>query len=140
MKTISQRRPARRTGFTLVEVLIAMLFMVIVLPVLLKGIAICDMAASRSRARDAAAGMAQSKLSEILAAQAWKTGNLSGDFAPIDSTMHWQTTVTSWAGDTTGAGIQQVDLVVTFPENGRQQPLKISTLAYPLPMQSGQKS
>ena len=81
---MTQRRKhsPRRNGFTLVEVLAALLLMAIILPVTMRGLGFATHAAVSSRRRNEASLLAQSKLDELLATQQWANGGaMSGDFS-----------------------------------------------------------
>ncbi len=119
----------RRSGFTFVEVLVTMMLLAIVMPAIMKGVSLGIMAASDAKRRTEASGLAQEKLSEIVAAQTWTSGNLSGDFSPNWPGYQWQATVQAWPDDTTGTGIQEIDLTVTWQSRGKPSSLTLSTLA-----------
>jgi prepilin-type N-terminal cleavage/methylation domain-containing protein len=119
----------RRAGFTLVEVLVTMMLLAIVMPVIMKGISLGVMAASDAKRRTEAAGLAQAKLSELVASQEWASGNLSGDFSPNWPAYKWQAAVQAWPDDTSGTGIQELDLTVTWMSRGKPSSLMLSTLA-----------
>jgi prepilin-type N-terminal cleavage/methylation domain-containing protein len=129
---ISHRRypRARAAGFTLIEILVTLLLMALVLPPVMRGISAAAGAGSAARHRTEGAGLASSQLATVVAGGLWHTTNLSGDFSPDWPNYHWQATVTPWGADTSGMGLQQIDLAVTWQERGRQQSLKLSTLAY----------
>ncbi len=116
-------------AFTLIEVLATLLLMAIVLPAVMQGVTLATGAGSAARWRTEAAGLAKSKLSEIIATDQWQQGNLSGDFNPDWPGFQWQATVQPWPGDTNGTGLQQVDLTVTWTERGRSESLTLTTLA-----------
>jgi general secretion pathway protein I len=127
----SRYRPSIKAfGFTLIEVLATLLLIAIVLPAVMRGMTLATEAGSAARWRTDAAGLAQSKLAEIVATDQWQQGNLSGDFSPDWPNYQWQATVQSWPGDTSGAGIQQIDLTITWTERNRPESLTLSTLAY----------
>lgn len=117
-------------GFTLVEVLATLMLMAIVLPAVMKGIQLSQAAASSARRRTEAAGLAEGKLSEIVATAQWQGGNLSGDFGPGWPDYHWQAVVQAWPDDTTSANLQQIDLKVTWVARGHDDSLTLSTLTY----------
>jgi general secretion pathway protein I len=119
-----------RRGFTLIEVLAAMLLMAIVLPTVMQGVAAATRTASDSRHRTEAAGLAEEKLNEILATGQWQGGTLSGDFGNDWPGYRWQANVNGWAADTTSVGLQQIDLSVLWNGPTRQQSITLSTLAY----------
>jgi hypothetical protein len=54
--------------------------MAIVLPITMRGVSYATSAAASARRRNEAAALAQSKLDELLATQAWSTGSTAGDF------------------------------------------------------------
>jgi general secretion pathway protein I len=121
----------RRRGFTLIEVLAAVMLMALVLPAVMRGISMADKAADDARHRTEAAGLAQTELAEIVATQSWQTGDQTGDFSPDWPAYSWKSAVAPWVGDTSGAGIQQIDLTVTWTSRGQVQSLNLTTLAYP---------
>ncbi len=122
--------PPAHVGFTLVEVLAALMLIAIVLPAVMKGAAMATSIASSARRRNEAAGLAEEKLAEIIATDQWQTSSLSGDFGSDWPGYRWQATVQSWPEDTSGAGLQQVDLRVSWMARNKQDSLTLSTLAY----------
>jgi prepilin-type N-terminal cleavage/methylation domain-containing protein len=120
----------RRGGFTLVEVLVTLMFLAISLPAIMEGISLATKVGSQTVHRTEAAGLAQSKLAEIVSSEEWESGNLSGDFGADWPSYRWQADVQPWAEDTTSAGIQQIDVNVYWTEQGREQSIVLSTLAY----------
>jgi len=126
----------RRGGFTLVEVLAATLLIAIVLPSVMEGVSVATRAATSARYRNEATSLAQGKLAELLATNAWQSGNLSGDFSPDWPRYQWSATEQAWAGDLTGAGLQEIDLRVTWFDRNRQDSITLSTITYPNQTQS----
>jgi general secretion pathway protein I len=122
--------PHSARGFTLVEVLATIMLLAIVIPALKEGITVATGLASSSRLRTEAAGLAESKLNEVLATGEWQNGQTSGDFGTDYPTFRWQATVTSWPYDTTSAGLQQIDMEVTYRFRNSDQTVKLSTLTY----------
>jgi general secretion pathway protein I len=118
-------------GFTLIEVLATLLLMAIVLPIVMRGITMATQAADASRHRTEAAGLAQSEMAQILASQSWQNGNQSGDFGTDWPQYTWDSSVTPWAGDTSGAGLQQIDVSVYWSINSKKNSVTLSSLAYP---------
>ena len=130
-RVLVPRVPVPRGGFTLVEVLAATLLIAIVLPSIMEGVSVATRAASTSRSRNEATMLAQGKLSELVATGQWQGGNLSGDFSPDWPRYQWQATVQSWAADTSGAGLQQIDVRVSWVDRNREDSLTLSTIIYP---------
>src|SRR5258706_11138235 len=69
---------ARRAGFTLAEVLAALLFMAIVIPVALQGIKIANQAGQVAVRKTQAARVAQRVLNESIVTTNWDKSGLSG--------------------------------------------------------------
>jgi prepilin-type N-terminal cleavage/methylation domain-containing protein len=127
-----------RTGFTLIECLATMLLMAIVLPVAVQGINTTLRSADSTRNRTEAAGLAQSKLSELIVggSPVWSAGGLSGDFGADWPTFKWNATVSSWVNDTQNVGLQQLDVTVTWTARNQPQSLTVSGLVYTRPVPS----
>ncbi len=125
----TNRQSERCRGFTLIEVLAALLLIAIVLPVVMKGVTLAGAAASDARRRTEAAGLAESKLNEIVATGQWQgAGALNGDFGTDWPDYRWEATVQPWAGDSTSSSIQQIDLRVIWIARGHEDSLALSTL------------
>jgi prepilin-type N-terminal cleavage/methylation domain-containing protein len=131
---MNRRRHSNSRGFTLIEVLVTLLFMAIAIPAIMGGISSATRIAGSTRRRSEATGLAESELNQIVASGSWQAGNSAGDFSAISpdfSDYTWQSNVTPWAQDTTGQQIQQIDLIVSWKgPNGNPQTLTLSTLAY----------
>jgi general secretion pathway protein I len=119
-----------RSGFTLIEVLAAVMLIAIVLPAIMEGISLATTAASTARRRTDAAALAQSQLNTLLSSQQWQSGQMAGTFAPDWPDYQWQATVVNWPGDTTGLGIQEIDMEVFWTARSQRQSVIVSTLTY----------
>ena len=119
----------KRAGFTLVEVLAAMLLVGIVLPAVMKGITLSQAAGSDARRRTEAAGLAEGKLAELISTDAWQDGDSSGAF-PDAPEYRWEFVAGPWADDTSGASIQQLQLRVIWTARSREDSVTLSTLAF----------
>jgi Tfp pilus assembly protein PilV len=115
----------------LIEVLVTLLVMAIVIPAIMRGLTLSTLAASEARHRTEASGLAQSELSQIIASESWQNGNTSGDFMPDWPGYTWQLASAPWPGDTSGAGLDEIDLTVTWTERGKPQSVTLCSLAYP---------
>jgi prepilin-type N-terminal cleavage/methylation domain-containing protein len=126
------RRSSRRRGFTLIEVLSTLLLMAIVIPVIMRGITYAQKAADSGRHRAEAAGLAQMEMATILATTSWQTsGSQSGDFSPDFPEYKWESQAAPWPGDTVGAGLDEIDLTVSWGSGNQHQSITLCTLAYP---------
>src|SRR5688572_780238 len=85
MKTSSNRG-----GFTLVEVLAAMVLMGIVLPVAMRGVSLAVAAAGHARHLSEASSLAETKLNELLLVDIASAAGASGDFAPEHPEYQWK--------------------------------------------------
>lgn len=129
VSTLRARR-GRRHGFTLVEVLATLMLIAIVLPAVMRGIALATAAGSTARRRTEASSLAEAKMNEIIATQQWEGGTLAGDFAPDWPDYHWQATVQPWPQDNTGLSMQQLDMRVTWGTPDHPGSVTLSTLVY----------
>jgi prepilin-type N-terminal cleavage/methylation domain-containing protein len=131
MTARSNNHRIRAAGFTLVEVLVTLLLIGIVLPAIMHGVTLAMAAGDGARHRNDATQLAKSQLAQLVAGTQWSnTSNLSGDFSPDWPGYQWKAVVQPWDQDTSGMGIQQIDLTVSWQERGRTETLVLSTLAY----------
>jgi prepilin-type N-terminal cleavage/methylation domain-containing protein len=144
-----KRRSSESRGFTLIEVLVTMLLLALVLPLVMNGITSASSAASDARRRNEAAGLAEEKLDEIIATQAWvNQPSLSGDFTMNGANnwpdYRWNAVIQPWTQPTASGGLQinsptnavnmyQIDLRVEWKARNRDQSITLSTLAYQRP-------
>ena len=130
-RAVCRCRARSRHAFTLIEALAALLLVAIVLPVVMKAVSVGTTSASQSRRRTEAASLAQSKLSELVATENWKSGILSGHFdlsyGDSGPEYGWRATVRPW----NEPYVQQLDLYVTWTgPSGAEQSVTLSTLVY----------
>ena len=117
------RRISKR-GFTLVEVLAAIVLIAIVLPVAMHGISIATAVGGAAKFKAEAAILAQSKLNELVVTKSWQDAELAGDFGEDHPRFKWVASVNNWDNST----LKQLDLEVVWEANGRQQSVLVSTL------------
>jgi len=125
----------RGRGFTLIEVLAALLLMAVVMPVVMNGISLATRTSSTARRRDEAAGLAQAKLAEIISSGQWQNGNLSGDFSPDWPDYRWEAALQAQMNSnlgitTTEVTLQQLDLRVIWRARNAEDSVTLSTLVY----------
>ena len=124
------RRRRRRSGFTLVEALAALLLVAIVLPVVMRGVSVAARAASSARRNTEAASLAQSKLNEIVATEQWRSGYLAGQFDSDDGDnaydYSWSAEATRWSEPY----VRQLAVSVSWTSGGTQQSVTLTTLVY----------
>jgi prepilin-type N-terminal cleavage/methylation domain-containing protein len=118
-------RRTRRGGFTLLEVLVALVLMGIVLPITMRGATLAMRAASTARHQTEAATLGDAKLTEMVAQGDWQSGNTQGDFSPDFPQYQWQLQSAQRDLDVT-----ELQLTVTWKERGVDRSINVSTLAY----------
>jgi len=145
MKPRTDSRPqARRAGFTLAEVLAALAFMAIVIPVAVHGLQIANRAGVVAQRKAMAAGIGERVINEIVVARAWTQTTRSGtqNAGPyrFTWTIHNQpwnalTSVqssTSVTGVNTGVvtanNIHELSVDVSFDVQGQAYSVHLSTL------------
>lgn len=113
-------------GFTLMEILAALLLIGLILPVAMKGVSLASMLASDSARKYEALDLAETRLAEILLQKDWQSSSESGTFEDEYDQYHWMMEVSDW----TVAGLKQIDLVVYWQQRNRQRNVTLSTLIY----------
>ena len=116
---------ARRGGFTLIEVLAAMIILGIVLPVAMRGVSLSLAAASNAKHLNEAAQLADQKLNEVAITGQWQQNGLSGDFTPDHPDYKW--VVQSEQRD---YGLSEVRVRVTWTQRGQEREFIASTFVY----------
>lgn len=92
---IRSRRFAR-AAFTLAEVLAALAFMVIVIPVAVRGLQIANRAGVVAQRKAIAARIGERLLNEIVVAQQWNGGDRSGTTSAGPYQFHWTLHSQAW--------------------------------------------
>lgn len=114
-------------GFTLIEILAALLLIGLVLPAVMKGISIISILASDSDHKYEALDLAETKLAEVLLEESWQnSSSQSGSFENEYEDYQWVIDASDW----TQAGIKQIDVFVYWQQRNRQREIKLSTLVY----------
>jgi type II secretory pathway pseudopilin PulG len=128
MKFATKRRSASRKGveaFTLAEVLAALLFMAIVIPVALEGMRIASRAGELADRKREAARVAEKILNESIVTTNWNKSAQSGTILEADREYRWSLRSSAW----TESAMQQLSVEVQFPVQGQDYTVQMSTLA-----------
>ena len=115
----------KRKAFTLVEVLVTLVFMGIVLPVAMRGLSLSLAAASHARHMNEAASLAESKLNEIAIEGTLASPETSGDFGPDHP--EYRFAVESNARD---FGMTEMIVHVMWNEGAAEKSTSVATLIY----------
>jgi prepilin-type N-terminal cleavage/methylation domain-containing protein len=120
------RRRVRR-GFTLAEVLAALLLMAIVIPVALQGVGIASRAGLLGQRKAAAMRVAERLMDELLVTGQLTSNTASGSMADGDVTYPWTMQAEPWPED----AMTKVTVRVTFTVQGNDYDVSASTLYDP---------
>lgn len=120
-----------RAGFTLLEALIALVFMAVVLPLALGGISQVLRTVDRVGRLDTAQRLAESRLATWTADGSWRTAPASGDFTDTASegtaedltAYHWTLVTAPWRD----GGLTTLTLTIAWGE-GDGDHLSVATL------------
>ena len=123
-------RGSRRlqAGFTLVEMLAAMLFMAIVIPVALQGLRIASRAGAVAARKGVAVQLAESKLNELIVTSQWHNSGQGGACGPQWPGYQWTLKNEAWNGDTTLNSLRLVTVEVTYPVQNQNYNVHLSTV------------
>ena len=114
-----------RAAFTLAEVLAALLFMAIVIPVALEGLRIASLAGQVGERKSVAARVADRVLSEMAITGSGPGGNDSGSITEGQHEFQWTVQSVAWAED---GALQETTVRVVYFVQGREYEVTVSTL------------
>lgn len=113
-----------RRAFTLVEVLAALLFMAIVIPVALHGISVASRAGTLGQRKATAVRIAERVLNEIVITGQTSQSSSSGSITEGGTAYPWSMQSTNWSED----AMTQITVRVTFSVQGSNYEVSASTL------------
>ncbi|HNQ34833.1 MAG TPA: hypothetical protein PKN80_02080 [bacterium] len=116
----------KRDAFTLVEVLAALTFTMILLPVAMKGVSLATGASADARRRIEATLLARTLMAELESEGVNQFSEASGDFAPEAPGYQWSARVA--AGPESNLNELQVE--VTWQSRGSERSVTLATLIY----------
>jgi len=112
-------------GFTLAEVLAALLFMAIVIPVAVQGLHIASRAGSVAERKAVTARLADSKLNELIVTGQWQSSAQKGTIQEGWQSYSWTLESEPWAED---GAMRLVTVHVSVSVQGRDYDVAMSTL------------
>ena len=119
-----RQRIRSRAGFTFAEVLAALAFMAIVIPVVLQGISIANRAGVGAERKEIAVQLAANTLNQLSVSNLWQTAQASGTFDQDYPGYTWSMQQQAWPD----GAMQQLTLEVTYPLQGRIFAVELSPL------------
>jgi type II secretory pathway pseudopilin PulG len=117
----------QRRGFTLAEVLAALLFMAIVIPVAMHGMSVASRAGILGQRKAAAARVAERLLDEMLVTGQISAGATSGTTTDGETTYPWSMTSQSWSEDS----LTEITVTVSFTVQGNNYDVSVTTVYDP---------
>lgn len=112
-------------AFTLAEVLAALLFMAIVIPVAVQGLRIASRAGEVAARKSDAVRVAERILNESIVTTNWNKSFQNGTVQEGDREYRWTLRNENWKEDS----MQLLSVEVTFPVQNQDYSLRLSTLA-----------
>ena len=120
------RRP-RVGGFTLIEVLAALLMMAIIIPVAMEGMTTASRAGLLGQRRAAAMRIAERVLNETIVENQTAQASNSGTISEGDTVYPWTLRSEGWSVD----ALTEMTVTVTFTVRGNPYEVSVSTLVAP---------
>ncbi len=117
---------SRSAGFTFVEMLAAMAFLGILMPVIISALLVSNRAALVGERATIAMQLGENRLSEMMLAGAWSTEGARGDFGEQWPGYRWELTKSAWESST----MTELTLDVFYPVQGNERDLRLSTLVH----------
>lgn len=114
-----------QAAFTLAEVLAALLFMAIVIPVAVQGLHIASRAGLVAERKAAAARLAETKLNELIVTGQWQSSAQKGTVSEGWQSYPWTVQSEPWAED---GAMRLVTMHVSVPVQGQDYDVAVSTL------------
>lgn len=121
---IRTHRHRRQTGFTLAEVLAALVFMSIVVPVALEGLMLANRAAQVAQRKQVATQLAENLLQELVLTDQWQSSGAEGTFPEPWRNYRWKLSNQAWEYDS----MQLLNLEVLYEVQSREYSVLLSTL------------
>jgi prepilin-type N-terminal cleavage/methylation domain-containing protein len=121
---IASNHAGHRRGFTLVEVLAALLMMAIIIPVAMEGMSVSSRAGVLGQRKAAAMRVAERVLNEMIVEGQTEQASTSGTAVDGDTTYPWTMKSETWSEDP----MLHLTLTVTFTVQGNNYDVSASTL------------
>ena len=124
---VSNKSRRIQSAFTFAEVLAAMLFMALVIPVAMKGVQLANRAGVVAVRKGIAVHLADQYLTELILTGNWRSLSPSGNFGREWNGYRWELRQESWRED---SAMRQVTLDVYYMVQMQEYNVRLSTLAW----------
>ncbi len=124
-------------GFTLAEVLAALLLMAIVIPVAIEGMHIASRAGEVAARKGEAARIAQRILNENVVTTNWNQSSQSGTFMEGQRRFRWNLHSDNWREDPNQSVILHLSVEVFYVAQNSEYSVRMSTLVDSTPQTNG---
>jgi type II secretory pathway pseudopilin PulG len=114
----------RSAGFTLAEVLAALLFMAIVIPVAVQGLRIASLSGQVGQRKTEAARVAERVLNELVVTGQWQNSAQTGSADDGTVEYRWTVRLDPWHQST----LRLLTVHVTFPVQNQEYDVQLSTV------------
>lgn len=115
---------SRHRGFTFVEILAALAFLGILIPVVVSALMVANRAAVMAERSSIAAQLGENRLNEMMLASAWTSESSRGDFGTDWPGYRWEMQQADW----NAGAMTELTLDVFYSVQGREQSIRLSTL------------
>ncbi len=119
---------ANNSGFTLAEVLAALVFMAILIPVALEGLSIASRAGEVAVRKSEAALVAERILNENIVTTNWSQSGQSGSVRQSGRDFRWTLKNDAWNQDPSQNVMRLLSVEVEFSAQGQNYSVRMSTL------------
>ncbi|HUA38698.1 MAG TPA: prepilin-type N-terminal cleavage/methylation domain-containing protein [Candidatus Sulfopaludibacter sp.] len=126
MKFESPTNSCRRSAYTLIEVLAALLLLAIVIPVALEALDTASLAGDVAARKGEAARIAEDELNQSVITTNWNFGTQTGTMNDGGRAFNWTVSSESWPQDSV---MELLTAQVRFSVQGRNYSVQLSTLA-----------
>jgi type II secretory pathway pseudopilin PulG len=126
--SVRLRRGIGAAGFTLAEVMAAMVFMAILIPVALEGLSIASRAGEVAVRKSEAALVAERLLNENVVTTNWNQSSQNGTLRQGVRDFRWSMRNDPWNQDANVSTMRQLSVEVKFDVQGRDYTVRMSTL------------
>jgi type II secretory pathway pseudopilin PulG len=134
MRFALQSTNRRESGFTLAEVLAALVFIAIVIPVALEGISIAGKAGEVAARKTEAALVAERLLSQSIVTTNWNNSSQSGTLRQGLRDFRWTLRNEAWNADMSETEMRLLSVEVAFQAQGQDYSVRLSTLVDNVPL------